>query len=35
MKKPTVNSKGEIGGRVRIVENFLPSLDRLVLRETM
>jgi hypothetical protein len=33
MKKPTLNySKGEIG-RVRIVEDFLPSPDRLVLRE--
>jgi hypothetical protein len=33
MKKPTVKySKGEIG-RVRIVEDFLPSPDRLVLRE--
>jgi len=33
MKKPTVKySKGEIG-RVWIVENFLPSPDRLVLRE--
>ena len=31
MKKPTVKySKGEIG-RVRIVEDFLPSPDRLVL----
>jgi len=31
MKKPTVkSSKGEIG-RVRIVEDFLPSPDRLVL----
>ena len=33
MKKPSVRySKGEIG-RVRIVEDFLPSPDRLVLRE--
>ena len=33
MKKPTVKySKGEIG-RVRIVEDFLPSPDRLVMRE--
>jgi hypothetical protein len=33
MKKPTAKtSKGEIG-RVRIVEDFLPSPDRLVLRE--
>jgi hypothetical protein len=33
MKKPTVKiGKGEIG-RVRIVEDFLPSPDRLVLRE--
>jgi hypothetical protein len=33
MKKPTVEyGKGEIG-RVRIVEDFLPSPDRLVLRE--
>jgi hypothetical protein len=33
MKKPTVKySKGEIG-RVRIVEDFLPSPDRLALRE--
>jgi hypothetical protein len=33
MKKPTVKySKGEIG-RVRIIEDFLPSPDRLVLRE--
>jgi len=33
MKKPTVKySKGEIG-RVGIVEDFLPSPDRLVLRE--
>jgi len=33
VKKPTVKySKGEIG-RVRIVEDFLPSPDRLVLRE--
>jgi len=33
MKKPTVRySKGEIG-RVNIVEDFLPSPDRLVLRE--
>jgi predicted DNA binding CopG/RHH family protein len=33
MKKPTVKySKREIG-RVRIVEDFLPSPDRLVLRE--
>jgi hypothetical protein len=33
MKKPAVKySKGEIG-RVRIVEDFLPSPDRLVLRE--
>src|SRR4030081_635884 len=33
MKKPTVKySKGEIG-RVRIVEDFLPSPDQLVLRE--
>jgi hypothetical protein len=33
MKKPTVKySKGEIG-RVQIVEDFLPSPDRLVLRE--
>ncbi|SIO42601.1 hypothetical protein SAMN05443247_05206 [Bradyrhizobium erythrophlei] len=33
MKKPTVKfSKGEVG-RVRIVEDFLPSPDRLVLRE--
>jgi predicted DNA binding CopG/RHH family protein len=33
MKKPTVKySRGEIG-RVRIVEDFLPSPDRLVLRE--
>ena len=33
MKKPTVRyRKGEIG-RVRIVEDFLPSPDRLVLRE--
>ena len=33
MKKSTVKtSKGEIG-RVRIVEDFLPSPDRLVLRE--
>jgi hypothetical protein len=33
MKKPPVKySKGEIG-RVRIVEDFLPSPDRLVLRE--
>jgi predicted DNA binding CopG/RHH family protein len=33
MKKPTVKySKGEIG-RVTIVKDFLPSPDRLVLRE--
>ena len=33
MKKPTVKySKSEIG-RVRIVEDFLPSPDKLVLRE--
>jgi hypothetical protein len=33
MKKPTVNtSKGEIG-RVRVVEDFLPPPDQLVLRE--
>jgi hypothetical protein len=33
MKKPTVKySKGEIG-RIRIVQVFLPSPDRLVLRE--
>ena len=33
MKKPTVKcSKGEIG-QVRIVDDFLPSPDRLVLRE--
>jgi hypothetical protein len=33
MKKPTVKySKDEVG-RVRIVEDFLPSPDRLVLRE--
>jgi uncharacterized DUF497 family protein len=33
MKKPTVKyTKGDIG-RVRIVEDFLPSPDRLVLRE--
>jgi hypothetical protein len=33
MKKPTVKyGKGEIG-RVRIVEDFLPSPDKLVLRE--
>lgn len=33
MKKSTVKtSKGEIG-RIRIVEDFLPSPDRLVLRE--
>jgi hypothetical protein len=33
MKKPTVKySKGEIG-RVRVVEDFLPSPDQLVLRE--
>jgi hypothetical protein len=33
MNKPTVKySKGEIG-RVRIVEDFLPSPDRLVLRD--
>jgi hypothetical protein len=33
MKKPTVKtSKGEIG-RVRIVEDFLPPPDRLVLRK--
>jgi hypothetical protein len=33
MKKPTVKySRGEIG-RVRIVEDFLPFPDRLVLRE--
>jgi hypothetical protein len=33
LKKPTVKySKGEIG-RVRIVEDFLPSPDSLVLRE--
>jgi hypothetical protein len=33
MKKPTVDfSKGEIG-RTKIVEDFLPSPDRLVLRE--
>jgi hypothetical protein len=33
MKKPAVKtSKGEIG-RVRIVEDFLPSPDRLVLCE--
>jgi hypothetical protein len=33
MKKPTVKySKGEIG-RVRVIEDFLPSPDRLVLRE--
>ncbi|NVN84666.1 MAG: hypothetical protein HXX15_01145 [Rhodopseudomonas sp.] len=33
MKKPTVKySKGEIG-RARIVEDFLPSPDKLVLRE--
>jgi len=32
MKKPTVKyTKGEIG-RVRIVKDFLPSPDRLVLR---
>lgn len=33
MKKPTVRySKGEIG-RVRAIEDFLPSPDRLVFRE--
>jgi predicted DNA binding CopG/RHH family protein len=33
MRKPTVRySKDEIG-RIRIVEDFLPSPDRLVLRE--
>jgi hypothetical protein len=33
MKKPKVTySKGEIG-RVKVIEDFLPSLDRLVLRE--
>jgi hypothetical protein len=33
MKRPTVKySKGEIG-RLRIIENFLPAPDRLVLRE--
>jgi predicted DNA binding CopG/RHH family protein len=33
MKKPTVKySKGEIG-RVRIIKDFLPSPDKLVLRE--
>ncbi|WMT72348.1 hypothetical protein [Bradyrhizobium sp. Ash2021] len=33
MKQPTVKfSKGAVG-RVRIVEDFLPSPDRLVLRE--
>lgn len=33
MRKPTVRySKGEIG-RVRIVEDFLPAPDQLVLRE--
>lgn len=33
MKKPRVKySKGEIG-RIRIVEDFLPSPDRLSLRE--
>ena len=33
MKKPTVKySKGEVG-RVRIVEDFLPPADKLVLRE--
>ena len=33
MKKPTVKySKGEIGG-VRVVDDFLPPPDRLVLRE--
>jgi hypothetical protein len=33
MKKPTVKySRGEIG-RIRIVEDFLPSPDRLVLHE--
>ena len=33
MRKPKVNySKGEIG-RVRIVEDFLPPPQRLVLRE--
>jgi hypothetical protein len=33
MKKPTVKySNGEIG-RIRIIKDFLPSSDRLVLRE--
>jgi hypothetical protein len=33
MKKPTAKySRGEIG-RVRVVDDFLPSPDRLVLRE--
>jgi hypothetical protein len=33
MKKPTAKySKGEIG-RVKVVEDFLPSPDRLMLRE--
>ena len=33
MKKPTVKySKGEIG-RARVVDDFLPSADELVLRE--
>lgn len=33
MKKPTVKySKGEIG-RVQVIEDFLPSPDKLVLRE--
>jgi predicted DNA binding CopG/RHH family protein len=33
MKKPTVKtSKGEIG-RIRMIEDFLPSPDRLMMRE--
>jgi hypothetical protein len=34
MKTPAQKYKGEIG-RVRIVGDFLPSPDRLVLREKM
>jgi hypothetical protein len=33
MKKPTVKTSRDEIGRIRIVEDFLPSLDRLVLRE--
>jgi hypothetical protein len=32
MKKPTVKYNKDEIGRVRIVEDFLPSPDRLVLR---